>query len=99
MDGNDTRGRGVGDRAPRTLEERREAKRLARQNRKAQMRMQGRAEAAPVPAGREQRGRPGGRTASASSPVGPLARRFGRIGANMVLKQIVKALLSAVLRR
>lgn len=61
--------------------------------------MERRSEVAHVPAHRDERPRPTAPAAPSSHPMGPLARRVGRIGANVILKQMVKALLSAVLRR
>jgi hypothetical protein len=89
----------ITDEAPRDLEHRQETKRLARQNRKAKRKMQRRAEMARAPADIEATKRPGAPAAPSSNPVGPLARRFGRIGTNMVIRQIIKVLLGAVLRR
>lgn len=98
MNEDDTQGRGSADRG--TLQDRRAARQRARQNRKAQRKSQRRAENAPMPAERKEPRRPGVPAAPASSnPVGPLARRVGRIGGNMVLKRIMKMLLGAVLRR
>jgi hypothetical protein len=99
MTQDDTQGRGPADQASRTFEERREAKRLARQNRKAERKMQRRAEKVRAPVEEEQPRRPSVPPAPSSSAVGPLARRVGRIGGNMVLKQIMRMLLGAVLRR
>jgi hypothetical protein len=90
MTQDDTQGRAPADR---------EAKRLARQNRKAQRKMQRRAENAPVAAESDQPRRPRVRAAPSASPIGPLARHVGRVGGNMVLKRIMKMLLGAVLRR
>jgi len=99
MNQDDTPGRVTTDQAPRGLEHRQETKRLARQNRKAQRKMQRRAEMARAPADFEATKRPSAPAAPSSNPVGALARRVGRIGGNMVLKQIMKMLLGAVLRR
>ena len=99
MDQDDNRGRVITDRATHDLDPRQETKRLARQNRKAQRRMQRRAEMARVPTDTGATKRPSGPAAPSSNPVGPLARRFGRVGTNMIIKQIVKMLLGAVLRR
>ncbi len=99
MNQDDAHGRAVTDQAPRDVERRREAKRLARQNRKAERKMQKRAEMARVPPDIEATKRPSAPPAPSSNPVGPLARRFGRIGANMAIRQIIKLLLGAVLRR
>ena len=34
-----------------------------------------------------------------SIPVGPIAQRIGRIGSRMIFKQLIRILLSSVLRR
>lgn len=99
MKQDDTQGHGPADQDPRTLEERREAKRLARQNRKAQRKSQRRAENAPVPAERVEPRQASVPAAPSSNPVGPLAKRVGRVGGNMLIRQIIRMLLGAVLRR
>jgi len=105
MKQDDTPGRGPADQAPSTQEDRREANRLARQKRRTQRKMQRQAEAARLQADQEAtlrlpaRAAPAARAAPSPNPVGQLAGRVGRIGANMVLKQIIRALLSVVLRR
>jgi hypothetical protein len=99
MPQDDVQGRGTTDHAPRDLEQRQETKRLARQNRRAQRKVQRRAETAQVPVDIEATKRPSGPAAPASNPVGPLARRFGRIGTNMVIRQIFRMLLRTVMRR
>ena len=99
MKQDDTKGRELGDLAASDLEDRREARRLARQNRQAQRRMQRRAENAPLPVGKEEPRRPTAVAARSSNLVGPFAKRVGRIGGNMILGQVIKMLLGAVLRR
>lgn len=104
MKQDDAQGRGPADQV-RSVLERQETERLARQDRKAQRKMQRRAEAARLQADRVATPQPAApfapaaRSVPSPNPVGQLAGRVGRIGANMILKQMIRALLSTVLRR
>lgn len=109
MKQDETQDRGPADQAPGAPEDRREAERLARRNRKTQRKMQRRAEAArsqtdrgatpPQPAALAARAATLPLAAPSPNPVGQLAGRVGRIGGKMVLKQIIRMLMGAVLRR
>ena len=86
------------DHTPRSEEERRAAKVLARKERRARRRREKLTEADRV--GQvTQAARPQQQIAPAASSLGPLGRRVGRIASSMVIRQALNFLFRAVLRR
>jgi hypothetical protein len=80
---------------PRDAAELQAARQAELQKRKARKKRQRKAQMA----GASVAAQPLGRIGRTSSAFNPLARRVGRIGKRMVIRQIIKMLLRVVLRR